>query len=384
MKKICSITTTANSMESFLLPEAIALKADGWESHIITNMNKKVESILPEGLKYYSIPMERTYNLRIAISTIIKMYRIFRKEKYDLVQYGTTHACLFGSIAAWLARVPARVFLQWGPIGYADYTGIRRFALLNVERLIGKLSTHIRTVSRKNLNSSVDDNLYPRDKASVVGEGGTIGVDLNRYDLHKKLEYRKEIRSKYEISMNEFVFGYVGRICKPKGSNELIEAFRELKSGEYTLMLIGDIESGFDHNLEEWAKQSSKVVMTDRISYDDVSKYMSALDILVHPTYREGFGMVLQECMAMEVPAITTNIPGPSEVIVDGVTGILVPVQNTEKLKEAMQFTCTHPEELKKMGVHGRKRVEDYFERNVRLSLLVEDKNQIYNQLKTK
>lgn len=269
MKKICSITTTANTMESFLLPEAIALMNDGWESHVISNMNDKVISKVPEGIRYYSLPMERTYNIKIAIRSIYSLYKIFREEKYDMVQYGTTHACLFGSIASWLARVPIRVFLQWGPIGYADYTGLKRYALMGIERMIGKLSTHIRTVSRKNLESSVHDGLYLKEKADVVGAGGTIGVDLDNYDLSKKEAYRKEIRAKYGLSDNDFVFGYVGRICKPKGSNELICAFRDLKVEGCKLMLIGDVEGGFNPELRKWAEESPDVVLTDRILYED-------------------------------------------------------------------------------------------------------------------
>ena len=69
----------------------------------------------------------------------------------------------------------------------------------------------------------------------------------------------------------------------------------------------------------------------------DVPKYMAAMDILVHPTYREGFSMVIQQAMAMDCAIITTDVPGPSEVIEGGVSGLLVPDHAVDELAESMR-----------------------------------------------
>lgn len=377
--KICSITTIPNSMWNFMVPEAIALSKDGWDSVVITSFSENDLQKIPDEIRAYSVPMERTYNLKTAVKCIFLLYRIFKKEKFDVVQYGTTHACLFGSIAAFLARTPHRIFLQWGPTGYNDFTGLKRAFTKSIEILIGKLSTTIRTVSRKNLIESVKDGLYPQKKASVVGEGGTIGVNLEDYPIEKRDAYSNEIRNKYGLKDSDFVFGFTGRISKPKGVNELLEAFKSiLERRSAKLMLIGADESVSDIPLLEWAKVCPDIILTGPIPHKDMAKYFAAIDLLVHPTYREGFGMVLQEAMAIGTPIITTDIPGPSEVIEEGISGMLVPVKNSEVLETTMLEALEKTEVFIKLGKNGRRRVEKHFERNHRLKLLVEDKRKLF------
>ena len=103
------------------------------------------------------------------------------------------------------------------------------------------------------------------------------------------------------------------------------------------------------------------------------------MDVLVHPTYREGFGMVLQEAMAMEVPIITTNIPGPSEVIEEGVSGILVPSHDAKALSAAMSDFYNNQEKCAQFGKNGRIRVEKCFDRPIMIENIYRDKEELYN-----
>ena len=105
------------------------------------------------------------------------------------------------------------------------------------------------------------------------------------------------------------------------------------------------------------------------------------MDCLVHPTYREGFGMVLQEAMAMAVSIITTDIPGPSEVIEEGKSGVLVKPQNIESLYDAMESAVKNPERFAEYGRNGRKRAEECFARTVMLERIYQDKEELYKIL---
>jgi glycosyltransferase involved in cell wall biosynthesis len=97
---------------------------------------------------------------------------------------------------------------------------------------------------------------------------------------------------------------------------------------------------------------------------------MSAMDILVHPTYREGFSMVIQQAMAMGCAIVTTDIPGPSEVIVDGESGVLVPPYSTEELASAMKDLAQNGEKREFLAQNALERVKTLFnrERMVRLT----------------
>ena len=104
---------------------------------------------------------------------------------------------------------------------------------------------------------------------------------------------------------------------------------------------------------------------------------MSAFDALVHPTYREGFGKVLQEAMGVGLPILTTNIPGPSEVVEEGVSGILCRAMDKEDLREKMITLCEDPALCDSLAKAGLARAEKYFDRPIMLKNILDDMNKI-------
>ena len=383
-KKICSITTIAMTTQTFVLESMKEMQKRGWDVTLICNMSQQLIDKIPEGMHYYHVPMERSFSLKAAVKSIWQLIKIFRKEKFSMVQYGTTHAALYGSFAGWLTRIPIRIHLQWGIYNYWEMGTVGKFYKF-VEWLTCKLSTTIRPVSHKNLEVAIREGLFKAGKGKVLGEGGTIGVDLNDYPLDKKEEWRNAIREKYGISSDSYVYGFIGRLSKDKGNNELILAFKNICEGKnMTLLLVGPDEGSLDKNVMDWAKNSDQVVFTGGVPHDDMPKHLAAMDVLVHPTYREGFGMVLQEAMAMEVSIITTDIPGPSEVIEEGISGMLVPAKDEVALANAMNEFYCNQEKAAQYGKNGRVRAEKYFNRPLMIDNICKDKEELLNELNKK
>lgn len=377
-KSIVSITTIASTMEGFVLESMKYMQQKGWDVTLMCNTNQHLIDRIPEGMHYVHVPMERSFSLGKAIKCTRQLVKEFRKRKPAMVQYGTTHAALFGSIAAWLTRVPIRIHLQWGIYNYDEMGFVGKFYWF-VEWLTCKLSTDIRPVSHKNLQVALDEHLFKPGKGKVLGQGGTIGVDLTKYPLTEKETLRQQIRQKYGISESSYVYGFIGRISKDKGNNELLKAFSKVVDNDVVLLLLGPNEGTVDKTLQKWADESSKVIFAGRIEHDDIPKHLAVMDVLVHPTYREGFGMVLQEAMAMEVPVITTDIPGPSEVIEEGVSGVLVPSHDAEALYAAMLEFYKNKEKYAQFGKNGRIRAEKCFDRPVMIENIYQDKEELYN-----
>lgn len=379
-KSIVSITTIAGTMENFVLESMEYMQSKGWDVTLMCNTKEHpMHRDVPKGMRYVHVPMERSFNLITAIKCTRQLIREFRKAKPTLVQYGTTHAALFGSIAAWLTHVPIRIHLQWGIYNYDEMGFVGKFYWF-VEWLTCKLSTDIRPVSHKNLQVALDEHLFKPGKGKVLGQGGTIGVDLTQYPLNEKASLRSLIRGQLEIDEQTYVYGFIGRISKDKGNNELFKAFQKIEpSHNVVLLLLGANEGTIDKALQEWADNCQKVIFTGRVNHDDIPKYLAAMDVLVHPTYREGFGMVLQEAMAMEVPIITTNIPGPSEVIEDGISGVLVPSHDAVALCDVMKEFYEHQEKYAQYGKNGRLRAEKCFDRPIMIDNIYQDKEELYN-----
>lgn len=379
-KSIISITTQGVTTETFVLESMVYMQSKGWDVTLMCKTTPHLLERVPQGMKCVDVPFEHNFSIPAVVKCTWQLVKYFRKTRPTIVQYATSHAQLCGSIAAWLTRVPVRICLQWGVYNYGEM-GMSGHFYKFLEKMFCTLSTDVRPVSHKNLQVAISEGLFKEGKGKVLGQGGTIGVDLTQYPLKDKTVLRKSIRQKFNISEAAYVYGFLGRISKDKGNNELISAFRQMSEPNAVLLLMGPEEGSIDKELETWAKNSSKVVFAGRIDHDSIPAHLAALDVLVHPTYREGFGMVLQEAMAMEVPIITTDIPGPSEVIEDGISGVLVPSHDANALYKAMLDFYNNKEKYQQYGRNGRIRAEKCFDRPVMIENIYRDKEELYKRL---
>ncbi len=376
--KICALTTVQKTMDWFVVDSMRNLSKNGYEVTLVCNMSQEFAQQNSDFAKCVNLEMSRGISLKNSITSIAALIKLFKKEKFDIIYYVTPNVSLYASIAGILTGIKLRVYSQCG-LRYVSFTGIKRFIFKSLEKITCMLSTCIRAQSPMNMEFAVNEGLCKRKKISVVGIGGTIGVDLTLCDAFDKAEKREEIRKQYEIPQDAFVFGYVGRINTDKGIYELISAFETIKTENTYLMLIGMMDS-MDEKTEELVEKSKdnpKIIFTGDILKDKVYEYMSAFDVMVHPTYREGFGKVLQEAMGMSVPIITTNVPGPCEVVEMGASGVLVEACNTEDLAEKMLYVYNDPELRQNLSEIGRKRAETYFDRPIMLKNILGDMNKI-------
>ena len=375
-KKICALTTISKTMDWFVVDSMRNFAKNGFEVTLVCDMDEEFIKRNSDFATCIPVKMSRGIDPIGAIRGIRKFYRIFKENKFDIIQYSTPNAALYASVAGKFAKVPVRVYGQWG-IRYVTFTGLKRFIFKMLEKFTCMGTTHIKAQSPKNRQFAIDEKLCKADKISVIGIGGTVGVDLKEYDLEAKADFRKEIREKYNISEKDFLFGYVGRLNVDKGINELIEAFKGIENAK--LMLVGMLEDKYrpsEENLK-YAEENADIYITGNVAPQEVCKYLAAFDVLVHPTYREGFGKVLQEAMGMACPIITTDVPGPSEVIEEGVSGMLVKVADAEALHQGMLTLMNDEPRRVAFAKAGRERAEKYFDRAIMLDNILQDYNEI-------
>lgn len=370
MKKICICTTVSITMKTFVLETAKYLHTtEGYDVTLVCNDDPSFREKLPDYIHFIPITMARGIDFS-GFASVLKFIRLFKKGKFDLVQYSTPNAACYASIAARVCRVPIRLYCQWG-IRYVGLNGLSRKIFKTIEKLVCMNSTDIRAVSRLNKAFAVEEGLYSEKKAVVIGNGGTIGVDMEKFDITQKQIWRNLIRDQYKIDQDSFVFGFSGRVSADKGCSELLAAFRKLeeKANHIKLFLVGPVEDhcGVPQELIDWARNSKNVVMTGMIDGSQMNQYYAAMDVLVHPTYREGFGMVIQEAGALGVPVITTKVPGASEVMVDGESSIHVEAKNTKELAKAMWRLSSQPGETEKLGKAAYERTRQLYNRPIML-----------------
>lgn len=334
MKKICFVTTISATLSSFVVETAKCIHNNtDWDITFICNYDEKFEKSLPEYIHYISVPMERGISIA-GVKAMLEMKKIFQREKFDLIQYSTPNASLYASMAGKFAHVPVRLYCQWGLV-FVGFQGLKRKIFQMEEKYVCHLSTHIEPDSNSNLRFAHEIGLYPKSKGSVIWNGSACGVNLTKFDISNKEEYRKDIREQLDIPEDAFVYGFVGRITRDKGINELLEAYKKLNDDSYLIMVgRSEVDETINQELYTWASKNEKIKFTGYTTV--VEQYLSAMDCYILPSYREGFGMGVVEAEAMGVPVIVTDIPGPIDAMIDNETGIVVQKADVESLYNAM------------------------------------------------
>lgn len=342
MIKICYVTTISISIKSFFIPQLKFLAKNGFEVSVICSPDADLQALLGDRIRYIPVKIPRGIDVVGSFKAIHELTNIFKKEKFDFIQYSTPNAALYASIAAKRVKTKVRNYHLMG-LRYLGAYGIKRKILRFLEVLACKKSTHIECVSPSNLAFAIQERLFEKEKGTVVWNGSSGGVDLNRFAFENRFQWREEKRQEYQLVQTEFVYGFVGRITKDKGIEELLSAFEKIRAQKRNvkLVLIGAIDT--EHRLSEKCLQTiekgENIIHIQQKA--DIEKYYPMFDVLVLPSYREGFGNVVIEAQAMGTPVIISDIPGPIDAIINEQTGLKVPVKDIAQLANAMEQAWT-------------------------------------------
>jgi glycosyltransferase involved in cell wall biosynthesis len=334
MKKICYVVTISITIKAFFVKQLQYLSKNGFDVTVVCSRDDTLWDLFGNSVRYVPIEIPRGISVGGSVVAVRSLHSFFRDERFDLIQYSTPNAAFYASIASRWAGCKARNYHLMG-FRYLGASGMGRFILKWIEKRACRNSTSIECVSESNLELGVQEGIFQREDATVVWHGSTGGVDLARFDIGKRTEYREEIRDQYGISSDEFVFGFVGRITRDKGVNEILEAFSRM--GGAKLMMVGSPE-GTDTLRPELYRSSLEnpaIIYTGDVR--EVEKYYAAIDVLLLPSYREGFGNVVIEAGAIGTPAIVSDIPGPTDTIVKNETALVVAVKDVSQLRDAME-----------------------------------------------
>lgn len=365
--RICGVMTKAFGIKAFMLENLKYVVNHGcFDGSFICERTEEFPQDEIEPLQYIPIDIRRgNVSPLEVIKCTYTLYKLFRKHKFDIIQYASSNAGLYAAIAGRLAKVPVRIYCQWG-ISYTDYTGIKLLFYKLAEKITCYFATHVQPDSYANLEFAISEKLYKRSKGSVIGKGSASGVDMKKYDISRKDEWRCEIRKRYHIPEDVKVFGYVGRLVPEKGINELLEAFLSLTDMSLRLLIVGpeyEIER-LDQSIWNSAHSDSRIIFCG--SKDNTAPYYAAMDFLVLPSYREGFGSVVLEAGALGVPCICSNINGPTEFVKHQKTGLVCDPKSVSSLKEEMGHALDMGEfEYNTMKNHAYDSVKQDFDADV-------------------
>jgi glycosyltransferase involved in cell wall biosynthesis len=360
MIRLVYVTTVPVTLVFFFHGQIGYLERHGFEISAISSPGDLAEQFRKdESISFYPVPMVRGLSPIADLVALWRLWCLFRKIKPDIVHSHTPKAGLLGTMAARASGVPV-VFLSVFGLRQMTQTGFRRRLLDFMTWFSCSLADRVWCDSFSMREYIINAKLSLDRKTVVLGQGSANGVDAQGTFSPQTygLPVRNKIRQRYQIPSDAYVLGFVGRIVKDKGLHELACAWRSLRN-QYSnlhLLLVGPMESEDPLLPEDDALFQSDPRIHLAGYQKDTAPYFAAMDLFVMPSYREGFGLTNVEAAAMQLPVISTLIPGCIDSVQDGLTGTLVPPGNTDALIAAIEKYVNDSELCHKHGVAGRQR----------------------------
>jgi len=362
--RIAYVVTVDLAMR-FLEGQIAFLVRNGIEVHVVCSPGPRLEAMRPEGATPWAVNMKREIAIASDVLSLWRLWRLFRLIRPDIVVAGTPKAGLLGTLAARLAGVPYVQYTLHG-LRFETAARMKRLILMGVEWISCHAADSVCCIGPSLLARVVALGLAPAARCKMIANGTSDGIATERYAAAAQAEVEaKRVRRELHIPADAPVLGFVGRYTRDKGIRELYEAFTRLQ-GRYPglrLLLVGDFEPGDPVSAELRARIEADPAVSRAGFVDDVERFYWAMDVMALPTYREGFGTVLLEAQAASVPVVTTNATGAIDAIVDGETGLCVPVRDIEALTSAIDRLLGDAELRSRMGAAGRIWVETNFRR---------------------
>ena len=355
--KFLLVASFPDSVLAFRGPLIAALSGHGLDVHVAAPnlaMGSPIRTRLEaNGVVVHNIPFTRTGTNPVAdIGLIWNLLALMRSVRPDLVLSYTIKPVIYGSLAAWLARVPFRFVLITG-LGYA-FTGARGGWLTKLIPWLYRFA--LGRVTKAFFQNPDDETLFRllnilsfRTPSCVINGSG---VDVSEFDV-----------APLPVGPPRFLL--IARLLGDKGVREYAQAARRIRSAHpgAQCTIAGWIDSNPDAikqtELDAWVAEGG-IEFLGRLS--DVRPAIAHSSVYVLPSYREGTPRTVLEAMAMGRPIITTDAPGCRETVVEGDNGFLVPVKSVDALVAAMERFILEPELIPRMGARSRQIAEEKYD----------------------
>ena len=351
-KKLVRASTIGMSLNIFCMGLLRELVEEGYEVVALSSPDEDLKELgKREGVRTIGVRMERHVSPLKDLVSLVRLTQALRREKPDMVHSMTPKAGLLCMMAAKMAGVPIRLHTFTGLV-WPTATGLSRKILMLTDKITCACATHI-VPEGEGVKQDLQ-RCITKKPMKVLGYGNVRGIDLTFW------QRRGVVRTDPRLT-----FIFVGRIVKDKGINELVSAFTRLQqqNKDIRLLLVGPTEDSLDPVLPETKRLIDTCDAIDAVGMQqDVRPLYEQSDVLVFPSYREGFPNVVIEAGAMGLPSIVTDINGSREIVRDGINGYIIPPRDENALYEAMKAMLEQPRTRSAMAEKSRPMVAERFE----------------------
>lgn len=355
---VFAVTTAQSLILLGSIPER--MKHRGWEVHVVSGTALTGADSRLSGVTYHTVPMKRRPSF-LDIHSLVRWWQLIGKLRPTLVSVGTPKAALLALLVSYLRGVPTRVYHLRG-LRLETYGYPFRLILWFFEFLCSSSSTHILAVSPSLRELYIRLRLSPAEKVRIIGLGSSRGVDTKHF-LPSSPTINPPPIADSPKRPGRLVIGFVGRLSVDKGAQIILDCRRNLVSEgiDHDFLVVGGKDEIGTDLLRQIAETGRYPILVG--SVQDVAPYYRMMDILLLPTYREGLPNVVLEASSCSVPVVSTQATGAKDSIVDGKSGILVPVGDSSGFCQAVVDLAKNQDLRIRMGSFGRGWVQRNFEK---------------------
>ncbi len=350
-KTIVHIAQSAGGVAEYLYMFLKNFKDKNFENILIVSEDyrEKLDKFKPYVSNIYIVPMVREVELKNDVKAILKVRKILKQIKPNIVYLHSSKAGAIGRIALALNFKTKILYNAHGWYFNAQISNIKKKIFVVIEKILAVKTNKIINISKSEHESALKHKIAPEKKMCVIENG----IDFTKFENNDK--YREETRKKYHVKNDEIVIGVVGRLTEQKDPLTMIKAFELVHKENRNVRLMYVGSGNLEEDVKQYAKEKNildKIIITGWV--DDVEQYIPAFDIAVLPSKWEGFGLVLIEYMACDKPIIATNVGGISDIIENFKNGILCSVQDYKTIGETI-IKLIKNENLKKQIIYQNK-----------------------------
>lgn len=321
-----------------------------WSPHsLVTDLEK-------QGISVHCLNIRHRWSILAALSKITKL---LHKGHFDIVHAHLFFAGFYTALTHPLAPLPSRI-VSFHNLGYESYPASnlwKRFRK-QVDRWLTQtwIDGHI-AVSQAVAHSYSTHLELPY--LEVIHNAFPLNALQSNLTLN-----RQQVRATYQANLDDFIIIVPGRLVPEKGHRFLFQAIQILQKNKLfpKLLVFGDgpLQNEL-HQQITTARLERQVLLHPAIPHQELMQILQCSDIFVMASLFEGFGLAPAEAMALERPVICSQVGGLTDLIENGVSGILVPPANPEALAEAIAKLIVNPTLREQLGKAGRKRIETCF-----------------------
>ncbi len=359
------------------------MQGNGFGVIMISAAGKELaEVIANEQCTHIIVPMTRKITPFQDIKCLIRLIRIFKKEKPDIVHTHTPKAGLLGMLAAKICGVKVRIHTVAGMPLMVE-KGLKFQLLQFIEKLTYRAAMQVWPNSNSLYNYIVAHKFTHAGKLKIIGKGSTNGIDCNRFNIDSLDENKLlEIKSSISYSPESIYLLCIGRLVKDKGIVELVNVFLSLhkKYPVLKLLLVGDYEPELDPlpmRIMQEVDSNKNIIhikWTQQVEY-----FMHIANYFVFPSHREGFPNVLLQAGTMQLPVICSRITGNVDIVTDKQTGLIFEMGNELQMEQQIEYAFSNAAAMRAMAETLSQIIIKYYQReNIWQNMLHEYKSLLH------